>query len=186
MTNQKFVKRSIELLVEEANWAANEEQEGKNEPPESLKDIRVRAAALRSLEKLLPGLQNQDSQVHFSGHYIEETLGHKLNLSRDNKQRVRNLFTDTVAGITEGETIELVGVIQNMDVNGTFKLGELDWEVKKLKGTFEANDLDTFINLNTVFAKRQPVTVQGVLSRKPDGKAKELRLLFVELYTDSE
>ena len=73
-----------------------------------------------------------------------------------------------------------------MDVNGTFKLGELDWEVKKLKGTFEANDLDTFINLNTVFAKRQPVTVQGVLSRKPDGKAKELRLLFVELYTNSE
>lgn len=186
LTDQKFVKQAIELLVEVANWAINEEQLENSDPPESLKDKRVRAAALRSLEKLLPGLQDQNSQVHFSGQFVEDKIGHKLNLSRDNKQRVRNLFAETVAEIAEGETVKLVGVIQNMDVNGSFKLGELDWEAKQLKGTFEATDLDTFMQLNALFVRRQPVTVQGVLNRKPDGKAKELKLLFVELYTDSE
>jgi hypothetical protein len=181
-TEQVLVKESLEVLVETAAWVANGAPE---EMPEKLQLPKLRAVALKTVERLLPNAKEHDAHVELSGEIVEDSPLTKgtIQLNSEMRSVVRDRLTSAVAQLQDGEAVKIVGSIESLGRKakvGRVHIGSIDWEVKKLQGRYDPSDHDTVRQLSQFWAEEVLVEIQGVISRKADGTPSHIDIQYIE------
>lgn len=181
-TEQVLVKESLEVLVETAAWVSNG---APAEMPEKLREPKLRAVALKTVERLLPSPKEDEARVELSGEIVQDSPLSKgvIQLNSLMRSVVRDKFTEAVAQFQDGEAVKLVGLIESLGRKakvGRVQIGSMDWEVKKIQGRYDPADHETVRHLSQFWAEEVLVEIRGVISRKADGTPNHIDIQYIE------
>lgn len=181
LPEDRLARTSVDLLVDGAQWLANDAPE--DVVPDSLSEPAVRAMVMYNLSRILPSDREPGARVEIHGKATERR-GSPVVLDHQNRRTARGRFVSATAERQAGVAVTIRGHLSRIDESGSLTLKNvLNWEgPRTVKGKFDPKEPELAADIGALW--RLEVLAGGVLHRKPNGQVDHVQVLYLERASD--